>query len=113
MAKEMVVVGCRLPNGLTIHHPKDRSISVTLSGPAVVLTDPRSSRFSFGLTPVDAQLWNLWFEAYKTNPIVQSNSVFAGKNEAEAIAKGKELQKEKNGFEQMPQNAMGVEKDGD
>ena len=32
MAKETVLIGCRLPNGLVLHHPKNRNLTVTLAG---------------------------------------------------------------------------------
>lgn len=112
-ATEMVVVGCRIPQGMILHHPADRTITAKLAGPMVVMTDPRKMGLNFGLTKVPADLWAAWRKAYADNPIVVSKAVFEAKKEEDAIAKGKELQSEKTGFEQMPQNTLGVEKSKD
>jgi hypothetical protein len=109
-AKETVIVGCRLPQGLVLHHPVDRNIQVTLDGPKLVVADGRKLSSNYATTEVDADFWALWKEAYSKSPIMLSRAIFEAKNPQEAAAKAKELAKEKTGFEQMSQTAGGVEK---
>jgi len=112
-AREMVVVGCRLPQGLILHHPVDRSIQVKLEGPRLVVADGKKLSSSFATTEVDAEFWGLWKAAYAKNPVLLSHAIFEAKSQGEAAAKAKELQKEKTGFEQMPQTAAGISKAND
>lgn len=108
--KEAVIVGCRLPQGLILHHPVDRRQTVTLEGPRLIVADGRNLGKNFAITEVDADFWGAWKTAYAKSPILMSNAVFEAKSAQDAAAKARELQKEKTGFEQMPQNAAGVSK---
>jgi len=110
--KEMVVIGCRIPNGLILAHPKTRA-RVTLEGPKLVMANPNPRKLSanFAITEVDAEFWAAWKAAYAKSPILTSQAIFEAKSESEANAKARELQKEKTGFEQMPQESMGVQKE--
>jgi len=103
MAKETVLVGCRLPNGLVLQHPQDPKVSVVLSGTSEtseggLYLPPRP----YSITEVDAEFWNAWKAAYVGYPPLKTRAVFEAKSESEASAKAKELKKEKTGFEQMP-----------
>lgn len=107
--KNTVLVACRLPSGLILHHPKDKErkgLSVKLNG----VGDSKIIGSTFATTEVDADFWSAWKAAYSTSPLMESFAVFEVKNEAEAAAKAKELRSELTGFEQMSQSAMGVEK---
>jgi hypothetical protein len=104
--RSKVLIGCRLPSGLLLQLPRDRKIQVKIDGVA-------SSKIigsSFAVTLVDADFWAEWKAAYAKSPLLTSQVIFEARSEAEATSKAKELQKEKTGFEQMPQQALGVEK---
>lgn len=104
MAKDTVIVGCRLPNGLVLKHPKNPNVTVQLNGTYVPPTSaglyvpPRP----YGVTVVDAELWAAWKEAYAGFPFLKSQAIFEAHSIADADAKAKEFQKEKTGFEAMP-----------
>lgn len=107
-----VTVGCRIPMGLILRHPTSK-VQIKLDGPRLVVADGRKLSPSFAITEVDADFWATWKAAYAKHPPLLSGAIFEAKNEQEAKAKGKELAKERTGFEQMSQRAMGVEKDAD
>ena len=110
MAKETVLIGCRLPNGLVLHHPKNRNITVRLAG--TYETKLENGLFvppkMFSTTVVDAEFWGAWKEAYSGFPPLKNRAVFEAHSDQEATAKGRELKKEKTGFEPMEQDSIGV-----
>lgn len=112
-AKEMIVVGCRLPAGLVLHHPADRNLQVVLNGPRLIVADGRQLSSNFATTEVEAEFWAAWKAAYSESPILESHAIFEAKTQSDASAKAKELQKEPTGFEQMPQTVAGVSKSVD
>ena len=103
MAK--IVIGCRLPNGLTLTHPitKDK---VTLAG----LHSAKMIGSTHVSTEVDQDFWDVWKAAYKDYAPLKSGSIFEARNETEALAKSKELRKETTGFEPIKQDAAVVKK---
>jgi hypothetical protein len=108
MARETVVVGCRLPNGIVLQHPKNPDMRVTLQGAYAHKSEsglympPRP----YGTTVVDAELWAAWKEEYQGSPLLKTRAIFEAKSESEAAAKGRELEKEKTGLEAMPQSVV-------
>jgi hypothetical protein len=108
MAKETVIIGCRLPNGFVLQHPNNPGVRVTLRGTYAdksesgLFLPPRP----YGTTAVDAELWAAWKEAYQGYPLLKTHTIFDAKSEGEAAAKGRELEKEKTGLEGMPQNVV-------
>jgi hypothetical protein len=108
MAKETVVVGCRLPNGIVLQHPNNPDMRVKLQG---TYSDKSESGLyipprMFGTTVVDAELWTAWKDAYQGYPLLKSRAIFEAKSESEAATKGRELEKEKTGLEAMPQSVV-------
>ncbi len=100
-----VLVGCRLPSGLILHHPSDRKITVKLKGVMEPLGNglwapPRT----YATTEVDAEFWAAWKAAYSGNPPLQNRAVFEAKTEQEAAAKAKDT--DRTGFEQTNRNAV-------
>ena len=113
MARETILIGCRLPNGLILHHPEKREVAVKLEGTSSAPTEgglylpPKP----YGTTEVDAEFWATWKAAYVGFPPLKNRAVFEAKSEQEASAKAREVKKEKTGFEQMPKTAGGVSPD--
>lgn len=113
MAKETIIIGCRLPNGLILHHPQNRDLSVKINGTSSAPTEgglylpPKS----YATTEVDAEFWAAWKAAYVGFPPLKNRAMFEARSEQEAASKTKEVTKEKTGFEQMPKNAGGVKPD--
>ncbi len=107
MAKETVLIGCRLPNGIILTHPQTK-VQVKISGTSGerlesgVYLPPRAC----ATTEVDAEFWAAWKAAYAGFPPLKNRALFEARNEQEAAAKAKEVQKERTGFEQMPQAAV-------
>ncbi len=108
MAKETILIGCRLPSGIVLHHPKDRNITIRLSGTYAAKTDsgiyvpPQP----YTTTAVDAEFWAEWKAAYVGFPPLKTRAVFEAHSEQEAGLKAKEAQKVKTGFEPMDKNAV-------
>lgn len=112
-ASDVVVIGCRLPNGIKLRHPKNAKLEVELNGqnkdpafrraPFIVLTAD-----SFGTTEVDKKFWDEWLAANKNFPPLKNSGIFVAKDVKEAESMALDLVKEKTGLEQMPQNAPGV-----
>ena len=106
MAKETVLIGCRLPNGLVLHHPKNRNITVKLVGTYATKTD--SGLFippqPFTTTQVDAEFWAEWKAAYVGFPPLKTRAVFEARSDQEANAKAKNTPK--TGFEPMSKNTV-------
>jgi hypothetical protein len=106
MAKETILIGCRLPNGLVLHHPKNRNLTVRLEGTYQPKTEsglflpPRS----YATTAVDADFWAEWKAAYVGFPPLKTRAVFEARSEQEADSKAKNAEKVKTGFEPMPKN---------
>lgn len=102
---QKIIIGCRLPNGILLKHPNpDVSATVKLNGKF-------SSKIigaTYGSTEVDADFWEAWKKAYANYQPLKSGAIFEARSETEAVAKAKELVKEKTGFEPMPQDAAGV-----
>jgi hypothetical protein len=106
MAKETILIGCRLPNGLVLHHPKNRDLTVKLAGTygakmdSGLYTPPRA----FTTTPVDLEFWTEWKAAYVGFPPLKTRAVFEARSDQEAGAKAKDT--DKTGFEPMSQTAV-------
>jgi hypothetical protein len=115
MARETILIGCRLPNGLILHNPDPtkRDQTVKLAGTSSAPTEgglylpPKM----FATTEVDAEFWSAWKAAYVGFPPLKNRAVFEAKSEQEASAKAKELKNENTGFEQMVKTAGGVKPD--
>lgn len=103
MAK--ILIGCRLPNGLTITHPVTKD-KVTIAG----LHSSKVIGATHVTTEVDADFWETWKIAYPDYAPVKSGAIFVARNATEAQEKAKDLRKEKTGLEPMPQDAAGVKK---
>jgi hypothetical protein len=105
MARPTVIIGCRLPNGLTITHPVSKQ-SATIAG----LHSSKIIGATHVTTEVDQEFWDTWKVAYKDYAPLKTGAIFEARSETEALAKSKELRKEKTGFEPMAQDAAGVKK---
>ena len=108
MAKETILIGCRLPNGLVLHHPKNRNLTVTLAGVYEAKTEsglylpPKM----FSTTPVDAEFWAEWKAAYVGFPPLKTRAVFEARSEQEAESKARNAEKVRTGFEPMSKNLV-------
>lgn len=96
MAK-MIVVGCKLPHGITLEHPADPKKTVTLNGvnKAVIVGA------DYATTEVDEEFWAAWSEANKEFPAVKSGAIFAARSNSDVQAIGKENADRKTGMEPM------------
>lgn len=113
MARETITICCRLPNGLVLHNPQNRDLTVKLAGTSSAPTEgglylPAKL---YATTEVDAEFWAAWKAAYVGFPPLKTRAVFEAKSEQEASAKAKEVQKENTGFEQMSKTAGNVRPD--
>ncbi len=97
MAGTTVVVGCKLPNGIIIHH----------MGKAHTLLGSNSSDIvgGYGMTVMDKELFDAWYDAHKDYQPVKQGLIFAHEKPESAKAIAKERGKVKSGFEGLDPNA--------
>ncbi|WP_241364100.1 hypothetical protein [Klebsiella pneumoniae] len=87
-----IVVGCKLPCGLTISH----------KGKSIELKGARDSRIlnGYGLTEnVDEDFFNAWLEKYKNLEVVKKELIFSYSDLSSAQDAASERIKEKTGLE--------------
>jgi hypothetical protein len=100
----VVLVGCRLPHGIVIEHPADPAVKKELKG----RNKSDISGPPYCTTEVDGELWQAWKLFNANFPALKSGAIFEANDAASLKAKAKEVEKEKTGFEAMPQEAQGV-----
>ena len=100
-----VLIGCRLPNGLILHHPEKPDVKVTLAG----VNSSKIIGATYVTTEVDEEFWQVWKLRHEGvfEPLT-SNAIFEAKDEASAKDFAKDLTKEKTGFEPLSKDAAGV-----
>ena len=107
MAKESILIGCRLPNGLVLHHPKNKNLTVKL---VRHLRDKAGKRSlyaaddAFSTTAVDLEFWTAWKAAYAGFPPLKTRAVFEARSDQEATAKAKDTSR--LALSQMGKSAM-------
>jgi len=98
MAKN-IIVGCRLPNGLILRHPK--------TGAEVEIAGANKERIvgsGYAFTEVDEDFCKEWLAAHKDFAPVVSGAIVSGETEKEATAALREKKKKKTGFEGLSQD---------
>lgn len=105
MAK--LVIGCKLPNGLTLVHPKQKGVRVTLAG----LNSARIIGATYVTTEVEQDFWDSFKAAHSDFAPIKTGAIFEARSGTEAQAKAKELKDEKTGLEPIQQDAAGVTPD--
>lgn len=110
MAK-IVVVGCKLPNGIVLEHPVDPQIKVELKG----TNSETIIGTGYSSTEVDGDFWELWAAQNKDFPPFKSQAIFVAKSGNDVAAKAQELKDETTGLEPMrtdgkDRRASGVKK---
>lgn len=103
MAK-IVVVGCKLPHGITIEHPMYPAKTVELKGTNKSLIVGAE----YATTEVDADFFEQWTAVNKEFPAVKSGAIFVAKNAADVAAMSAEFKDRKTGFEAMDPKSHGV-----
>ena len=101
MAKETVLIGCRLPNGLVLHHPTKREPDSKVGGD--IRNENRKRRLDarrrlFSTTAVDAEFWAEWKAAYVGFPPLKNRAIFEARSDQEAESKAQERRKGKDGL---------------
>ena len=104
MPSNTILIGCRLPNGITLSHPKDRNVKVTLNG----VSASKIIGATYNTTEVDAEFWADWYASYIDYAPMKNGSIFVAHDPASAIDIGKDLEKTKTGLEPIPQDSNGV-----
>lgn len=107
MAREQVAIGCKLPHGLILTSPIDPAHKLQIEG----LKASKIIGATYVVTQIERDFWDLWKLSYADYEPLKKGMVFEAKNLADADAKGKELAKEKTGFEQLDQKSGGVKSD--
>ena len=95
-----VTVGCRLPNGHWLNHPRDESKKVLVRGACYgEILKP------YGLTEVDSSFWEDWKTFHAQEQIYTSGAIFEARSAADAKAKAADLGP--TGYEKVSQEASG------
>lgn len=108
---KFVTIGCRLPHGLILDHPLDKSKTVELAG----ANRAKIVGADYGLTQVDVEFWEQWKAMNAEFPALKVKALFVAKNVADAEEQANELKTETTGFEPMrtdgkDKRAKGVKK---
>lgn len=103
MAAETVIVGCKLPNGLLL---SVAGKTIRINGRARYnMPSPTRRNLNTdveagdGLTLVDKSFWDTWLAEHKEYGPVVSGHVYASPSRTDAVAKAKDTQENKTGFE--------------
>lgn len=108
MAKETVLIGCRLPQGLTLQlrSPKGEVIGTSkVNG----MNSSKIKGATYTTTAIDAEFWTAWKKVYSDYPAFKNGALFEANTEQQAEYKGiKEYGSVKTGFEPMKQDEAGV-----
>lgn len=112
--RNRVVVGCRLPHGLTtqlyeLGEGEDKKPIMVKKGEPVRLNGVNSDGpiRGIGLTEVDADYWRAWFDQNKTFAPVKTGMIFAHESRNNVTAIAAERAKEKTGFEPIDPDKPG------
>ena len=97
---ETVIVGCKLPNGLTIHLGSGRERKVVLNG-----YNSAKVVGGHGLTTVDKEFWDEWSKLHTDFAPVAAGLIFASGSEKNTAAEAVEKEKTLSGFEGLDPNA--------
>lgn len=114
MPVNKVVIGCRLPHGITLTNPNSKDPEnpdrVTLAGywSNKMRKADGSPYQDFALTEVDAEFWETWKIAYRTFKPLQTGAIFEARTQQDAEVKAKDYRKQKTGFEPKDPNSLGV-----
>ena len=109
MAKETILIGSKLPFGLTIKDPTDK----TENAKKEVILGLNSSKIigaTHMVSEIDADLWATFKVAYPDFVPLKKGAIFEAKNRTEVEAKAREREKEKTGLEQLDPSKHGVKK---
>jgi hypothetical protein len=96
---QQLTVGCKLPNGLHLDHGGKR---VTLNG-----TNSTEIIGGHGLTMVDKEFFDAWYDAHREYPAVKQGLIFAHEKRSNAEGEAKEKVDNPSGFERLDPNKPG------
>lgn len=92
-----LIIGCRLPNGIVLEHPKDSRIRVKLNG----IHNSLIKGSTYGITRVDRDFWAAWRKEHAEFAPLKSGAIFEAGSEGEAKSIAKELVDTPTGLEPM------------
>lgn len=104
MAKDTVIVGCKLPNGIILQHPLNAAHKVEIAG----LNKPKIIGAPYVTTEVDAEFWANWVAVHSEFPALKSGALFAVKSAKDIDVVASEHAKRKTGLEKMKPTDGGV-----
>lgn len=102
----VVMVGCKLPNGIILSHPKHPKFTVTLAG----VHSSKIIGATYAITEVDAEFWKAWKAANAEFTPFKTNAIFEGSTRQDVADMAGELEKEKTGLEPLSRETLGVTK---
>ena len=103
---EVVIVGCKLPNGLLLNvgsktiriNGRSRYNMPSPARPKHLLAGA-DVQYADGLTTVDKAFWDQWLSEHKDYQPVKVGHVYASANTSDATAKAKDTEQNKTGLE--------------
>ena len=96
MAK-LVLIGCKLPHGITLERPTNPLQTVTLNGKNKI----KIIGADYATTEVDGDFWAEWEMLNPEFPAAKSGAIFVAKNSVEMAAMAKDFKDRVTGFEAM------------
>lgn len=104
MAGKTIVIGCKLPNGIVLFHPMDRSKFVEIQG----LNRSKVIGATYMTTLVDGDFWNDWKAVHTDFQPFTSQAIFEASGLREAEDKARELVGVKTGLEPLKKTDLNV-----
>lgn len=112
---DKILIGCRLPHGLTLPSMKEGADPVTLNGAyshsSFNAASGHIAPWAYGKTMVDSDLWSAFKKQYgdKFKPL-SSGAIFEVKKAADAEKMAIERQDERTGLERISQDDLAKDK---
>lgn len=107
--KILILIGCRLPHGLTLTHPISKTKITLGSRFSLILgSNGQYADKGYSTTEVDTEFWDTWKIAYRDYAPLKSGAIFEAVSASEAKEKAKDLESEKTGFESMDKDSAGI-----
>jgi hypothetical protein len=105
MARETVIVGCKLPNGLLLQ-VGNQTMRVNGRSQYRMPSPTRKDRntdvkYADGLTVLNKDFWDTWVKEHRDYAPVKSGAIYASPSRSDAVAKARDTEEMKVGFEPM------------
>jgi hypothetical protein len=101
---DKISIGSRLPGGLILENPLDKTDTVTLNG----LNKAAIIGATYVTTEISKDFWDMWVSVNNKFSAYENGSIFVIKNAKDAENIYREFESSKTGFERTEPNSHGI-----